>query len=78
MRMPVRHARGLTERELVTGLVRQVRAARAWRQADLARALGVSQSYVARLEAGARTSPSLRLWRRLQALAGEGEGRATA
>ena len=44
----------------------------------LARALGVSQSYVARLEAGARTSPSLRLWRRLQALAGEGEGRATA
>ena len=78
MRMTVRHARGPTEREVVTSLVRRVRAARAWRQADLARALGVSQSYVARLEAGARTSPSLRLWRRLQALAGEGEGRATA
>jgi predicted transcriptional regulator len=78
IRMTVRHARGPTEREVVTSLVRRVRAARAWRQADLARALGVSQSYVARLEAGARTSPSLRLWRRLQALAGEGEGRATA
>jgi transcriptional regulator with XRE-family HTH domain len=78
MRMTVRHARRPSDRELVTGLVRRIRATRAWRQADLARALGVSQSYVARLEAGARTSPSLRLWRRLQALAGEGEGRATA
>ncbi|MBI4011575.1 MAG: helix-turn-helix transcriptional regulator [Candidatus Rokubacteria bacterium] len=63
----MRHARGPTERELVTGLVRRVRAARGrtWRQTDLARALGVSQSYVARLEAGARTSPSLRLVRNL-------------
>ena len=72
------HSRRPSERKLITSLVRRVRAARAWRQTDLARALGVSQSYVARLEAGARTSPSLRLWRRLQALAGEGEGRATA
>jgi predicted transcriptional regulator len=77
-RMTVRHARRPSNRELVTGLVRRIRATRAWRQADLARALGVSQSYVARLEAGARTSPSLRLWRRLQTLADEGEGRATA
>ena len=46
-------------------MTRTLREARGWTQAELAKKVRVTQSYIAKLETGARTSVSLAVLHRL-------------